>query len=268
MGGTGTNKGNQDIQFKYYDPLNSDHFDRRNQSIIPCGIYKGGLPTKIDNSNVSVSTLICEIQDGAQQARVQTVSAYTVGVTASTPYIVLDWDWQSLSAWYMDIKSVSAPSTYQLVVAKCNYSGGTLTGFDFSLRNNPIAFSEFLKVKPLEVPGMRVRIGNGWCTYGTTRIAVLAQESALLPAPTAGNGRIDLAYIDSGGNLLIKPGTPAGSPTPPEYTGMIVLAEITLATGQLTIQEAHILDARPFINLGGGGSDVGLDLSLMFIGAY
>ena len=267
MGGTGTNKGNQDIQFKFYDPLNSDHFDKRNQGIIPCGIYSGGLLTKIDNTHVEVSPMVVEIQDGTHQARVQTTVAYTVGVGAATPYIVLDWDWQSLSAWYMDIKSVASPSGYQLVVGKCLFAGATLTGFEYPERSSPIALADFLKVLPLETPAMRVRVTTGWCSYGASRIAVAAQESAIITAPTV-NPRIDLAYIDSGGNLLIKGGTELASPVPPEHTGLIVLAEILLVPAQTSILESDITDCRPFVNLGGSSELSGLDLSLLFLGAY
>jgi len=268
MGGTGTNKGNQDIQFKYYDPLNSDHFDKRNQSIIPCGIYTGGLLTKVDNSNAQLSPLICEIQDGTQQARVETQSNYTVGVAPATPYVVLSWDWQALSSWYMDIKAVADPSVDPdyLVVGKCIYAGPTLTGFEYAERSSPLSMADFLKCLPLESPAMYVRCTSGWCSYGASRINVAAQNSPAIAAPLV-NPRIDLAYIDSGGNLLIELGAEDPSPTPPDHSGKIVLAEITLTVGQTTIDTGDITDARPFLNLGGEGSLSGIRSAFLMMGA-
>jgi len=230
MPGTGTNKGNQDIQFKYYDPLNSDHFDKRNQEIIPIGIYDGGLCTIISDTSVEVSPMVVEISDGQHQARVRTQSAYTVtGLSSGNPYIVLSWNWVGLVAWYMDIKpsSISIDAN-DIILAKCIYVGGTLSSIQYitELRNAngvqigqsrvPRTIEEFLKPCALPTPGMQIFVNGGWITYGASRILVHGQISPVITAPAA-NKRIDLVWIDTGGNVQIVTGTESPSPSAPGW---------------------------------------------------
>jgi hypothetical protein len=268
MGGTGTNKGNQSIQFKYYDPLDSDHFDKRNQGIIPVGVYQGGGMTKVDDSNVTVHPLVTEISDGTHQARVQTQSDYVVAVTPATPYIVLSWDWQSLSAWYMDIKSVAFGGwgTDDIIVGKAVYAGSTLVGFDFEDKTVPLMLDQFLKVEALTTPSMKVFVNTGYVSYGSSKIPVAGQESATLTAPTT-NPRIDLIWIDTAGNVQIEQGAEAASPVAPDHTNKIVLAEITLQPATTAITQDLINDTRPWVNLGGAGGLAGILSSFLTMGA-
>ena len=49
-------------------------------------------------------------------------------------------------------KTGSKPDTYDVVIAKCTYSGATLTGFDYSFRSNPEVVHLFGKVEPEALP--------------------------------------------------------------------------------------------------------------------
>ncbi|MBU4257706.1 carbohydrate binding domain-containing protein, partial [Patescibacteria group bacterium] len=68
------------------------------------------------------------------------------------------------------------------------------------------------------------------------------------------DSRIDLLTLDSAGALGITQGTQAVSPSAPAYpTNRLVIAEVTInETVTVVINNADIIDVRPFLNLGGG----------------
>jgi hypothetical protein len=280
MGGVGTNKGNQDIQFKYYDPLNSDHFDKRNMKIMPEGVYDGGICTKISDASAEVSPLVAEIGDGTHQARIHMQSAFTVsGLAPATPYIVLSWDWAGLTAWYMDIKASSvAIDDEDIVLAKCIYAGSVMTGIEYltDLRDAngakigksrvPRMMSEFLKVDPMPTPDMLVFVNGGWVTYGGEVVVVDGQESPAIIAPVV-NNRIDLVWIDSGGVVNIETGVEAASPVAPSHTNKIPIAELNLTPGVANITADMIKDVRPFLSLAGGAGIQGVISGFLLMGA-
>jgi len=280
MGGTASNKGSQTIQFKYYDPLNSDHFDQHLQDILPVGVYDGGQIEKITDVSVDIHPLSCIISDGTQMVKSTTSVAYTLAVAAGTPWIVASWDYQSLTAWYVDIKAVAEADigANDLVLGYCNYTMAVLNYIEYFIKpidssDEPVGISRFpksmkqlLRPLPLYTAAMKVFVQGGWINYGSANVDVDGQESALMAAPVA-HPRLDLVYIDNAGAVQIETGAEAAVPEPPSHMNKIAIAEIYLTVGQTTILAADIHDVRPWINLGGAGELAGLDLALMLMGA-
>ena len=77
------NYGNQIESIDYYAPADSDVLNRRNITIIPRGIYNGGLLSKVNDTTVTLSTLVSEIGDDTNQVRIETQSNVTVTVALS-----------------------------------------------------------------------------------------------------------------------------------------------------------------------------------------
>jgi hypothetical protein len=115
---------------------------------------------------------------------------------------------------------------------------------------------------------MSIFVNGGVITYGTNKIIVPTQtvlES--VSGLTTGQKRVDLIYVDSSGNVGIAGGiATSGTPTIPDYTNKIVLAEIALAYGQTSIVQANVTDVRPFLNLGASGSLNGAVVGLLLMG--
>jgi hypothetical protein len=273
------NWGTQDIQWAYYDPLNSDEFDKHNEDIIPVGIYKGGELEIVNNTTIRVKPLVCMISDGTQQARIATTVDADIAITSATPYVILRWTWQPLTNWFMDIMSVALAGTppncilpNDIVVGFGVYSWSNLISIDYGSgsvvpRTVPSNMGDFLKVAPTATPSMKVFVSNGWVSYGDSRLYVPAQESPAFGAAGA-QPRIDILWVDSLGNLQITAGLPDPSPVPAVHTGKIVLAEVLIGTTTTVITEALITDARPWINLGGAGAGIqGIEAAFLMMGA-
>ena len=266
-----TNYGNQDIQWNYYDPLNSDEFDKHSQDIIPTGIYKGGSMEVINTTTIRVNPLVCMISDGVQAARIKTSDPADLSIVDTTPYVILRWSWAALTNWYMDMLVVDFSSILpnDIVVGKGVFNGShELISIDYTPKTVTPNMYTFLQVTELNTPAMNVFVNSGWVSYGASRIFVPAQVSpGFTAAPGSPNSRIDLVYIDSGGNVLIMDGSPAVSPVPQSHTGKIVLAEVLVATGTTAIRNSMITDSRPWINLGGGGGLTGIIPTFLLMGA-
>lgn len=268
-----TNWGSQDIQWNYFDPLNSDEFDKHSQDIIAVGIYKGGELEIINDTTIRVKPLVCMISDGVQQSRIKTAANADIAIAPGTPYVILRWVWQPLTNWYMDIMSVAVGSivSTDIIVGKGVYAGSTLVSIDYGSatalpRTVPTDMSQFLKVAPTPTASMYVFVSNGWVSYGPSRLYVAAQTSPLFVAPGS-LARKDILWVDSAGNLQITQGTPGASPAAPDHTGKIVLAEITLLSTSTIITADMITDARPWINLAGAAGLTGVVSAFLLMGA-
>lgn len=272
--------GTQSIQWNYYDPLNSDEFDKHNQDVIPVGIYKGGTVTIVNDVRVEVNPLVCVISDGTQAARIQTSNVANIAISVATPYIILRWSWAPLTNWYMDIMSVALAGVYpdcvmpnDIVVGKGVFNfGGNLTSIDYGVATPAVSMQSFLKVTPSAntATPMKVHVSGGWISYGASRIAVAAQESATITAPAAGTARIDLIWIDSSGVVNVTAGTPAtlpAVPAAPSHNGRIAVAEVYLLNSTAVITADLITDARPWINLAGSGILGGILSSFLTMGS-
>jgi len=245
--------GNQVITVKFFDPVDSDVANRIGIGVRKVGIYSGGYLTKVDDVTATLSTFDCEIGDGTYQIRGLTGVSVNVTVSPAIPYVVIRWVYTGSAADdYMEFLGVSSVLPTDIVVAKCNFSGSILNGFDYTLRTNPNVFDLFLKVESTVPAGLYVRVRAGKVTYGNYTSDIVDQLSPLFSVPGV-NSRIDLVQINAAGAVIITQGTPAGSPVAPDYGGLVTLAEVTLTTGQASITTANIRDVRSYI---GGGSSL------------
>jgi len=232
------NVGSQTVTIKYHSPVDSSVVNKRFKDIRPVGIYSGGYLTITGADTVSLSPLVCEITDGTHQVRVETASSVTVTLTEGvSDYVVLRWTYTGSESDYMEILAVGTPSTYDLVVGKGIWSGGSLSSIDYGERDDAETLPLFLKVEPTETPSssVRIRAGRSHTGSGYQNIA---------------NQIIDLSGYSSGDEIYIyitDTGGIAHSKTQSDYAGKALLAKVTYPADG-TIEAGDIEDARCFID--------------------
>jgi len=244
---TAVDKGTQDIQFSFKDPLNSSEFDLRNKDIISPGMYKGGFLTKVTDASVTVSPVRIEIDDGTNQVRMQNVLAVAVTVSSAAPFVILRWTYNPVVSWFVDFLAVaeSAITATDLIVGEALYSGPTLTGFSYARRSVPWSANEQLKVVPLETPVMKVHINGGFYRDGGVNTRIQDQDSNTIVAPVT-FPRIDLVLVNRFNTIEILAGAEAATPVAKNPGNATVLAELHLKITTIAINEIEIRDARAF----------------------
>lgn len=239
-----TNFGTQSRFVAYKSSVDSSNVNDRVLNTLPRGIYSGCYLTKVSDTSVSISAGEFEIGDVSHQVRIQTTAAQAITVGTGTPYLVLRWAYAASTTNYMDMLVVSAPSTNDLTIGKCIFSGSTLTGFSYSERSNPAVLSKYLLVEPTETTSMYVRIRTGQISNGSATIDVVDQISPLFSTAglTAGQSRIDVIVTSTTGVISVIAGTAAttGSQLAPDYSSNLALAEVTIAYGTTTIVSTNI----------------------------
>jgi len=248
-----TDIGGQNISLKFGAAGNSREINERFVDIRPTGIYDGGYLTVVDTSHARISALKCEIEDGTHQIRAETTTTVTLVVSSAAPYIVLRWAYTGSNNDYIGLLAVASGSiqTYDLIVGKCTFTGGgALNGFLYTERSNPAVVHLFLKVEVAEEGGLYVRVRAGRIQNGKETIQIPDQKSTIF-VPPGTNSRIDLVYVDrtTGTVSIDSSGTAAISPVAPNYVGKLVLAEVTLSAGDLSIAASAIEDVRDFTNM-------------------
>jgi hypothetical protein len=226
--------------------------------VAPVGIYEGGYLTKVNDSRVSLSTLVAEIQDGVAQVNVRTAAVATLdsttldsgSISSATPYLVMRWAYTALTANYMEIHaiaSLSARQEYDVVIGKCVFDGSILSSFDYSDRTWPRLQSHHLKVEATPETEMYVRLRGGLYNSGNATVKIGDQKIGPFTVPGTGLSRIDIVYIKFDGTIGVVEGTPAVTPTAPDYFGKMVLAEVKCVNGDTNLTWDRITDARSFL---------------------
>lgn len=249
--------GSQQISLKYQAPGNSAEINRRFVGVRPVGIYSGGLLSVVDATHASLAPLVCEIGDGTHQVRVETTTAVSIVVGSATPYVVLRWAYTGTTSDYMEILAVSSANVQanDLVVGKCSFAAGALSGFDYGdsayPRTVPNVQDLWLKVIPKGAGSLKALVLPGWHQSHTGSVRVAMQETDALVPPTA-NSKVYLVYLntETGMVAIDSTGSEAASPSAPDYAGRLVLAEITLSSTDTEITESKIKDVRPFLTPG------------------
>lgn len=243
--------GNQSLSLKFGSSGNSREINRRFVGVRPTGIYSGGYLTVVDSSHASLSALVAEIEDGTHQLRIATTTVVNILVSSASPYVVLRWSYTGNTSDFMEILAVSTPATYDLIIGKCTFiGGGVLNGFVYSERSNPEVLDLFLQVEVAEEGGLYVRIRAGRIQNGKENIDIPDQKSGTF-IPPGSNSRIDLVYVDRTTGIIAidSSGTAAATPVAPNYAGRLILAEVTLSAGDLSIAASAIKDVRDFVNM-------------------
>jgi len=248
------NVGSQTVTLIYFTPAVVETVNNRSKEIQPTGIYKGGYLMVVDGTHCQLSPLICEIGDGTYQVKVETAAVVNIVVASGTPYVVLRWvhDLAVQSNDYMDFVITATPAANDLVVAKCLFTAGALTGFDYGDTAYPRSFPKqprmYLKVDSTEESELRVQIHGGYVQGSAGSTLVADQKSSSIVAPTT-SSKIYLVCVDPDTGIISvdSSGTESATPTAPAYAGRLVLAEITLSVGNTSIPNSKIKDVRPFV---------------------
>ena len=249
-----TNHGTQTVSHQYYEELTALKRNKRLLGILPKGIYSGGKLARVSDIEITLSVLIAEISGGTIQIAVRTAATATINdgtldsgtIDSSTPYIVLRWAYAADVSNYMEIHAVATPSTNDIVVGKIEFSGSVITGFDYSERTFVNVQDLFLK--PVASTGMYILVNAGKVHTSTGYVFVEMQEVGVFSVPSSPNSRIDLVYVDSSGSIQILQGTAAVSPVAPSYAGKLVIAEVTVVNGDVSISQSDIKDVRSFLS--------------------
>lgn len=241
----------------FYDPADSGVVNRRGVKVQERGMYFGGYLSKASDSSAYVTPLVCVIGDNDYQLRVATtVQATVTGLDPTIKYVVCRWTYTgSIVTDFMDILGVAVGGILanDLIVGVCNYSGATLTGFDYGNlsypRTEPNVASLSGKIEAEQTPSMYVWLRLFNSNYGSLNYRTPTQKVGVFTAPVS-FPRIDVIYVDTDGGVKIFTGVENSSPVIPLYQGKIVLAEITLSVGMTAIPQASIKDTRAFIGQG------------------
>ncbi len=245
--------GTQTVTLKFFNPANSGAVNLRFKDIREVGMYTGGYLTVTDATHALLTTFVAEVGDGTFQVRVSTAVNVTITTALATPYIVLRWTYTgSSSVDFAEMIVVATPAANDVVIAKCNFSGSTLIGFDYAdatfPRTTPDTHHLHLGVEATPDVELRVRIRAGVVQGFNAATIIADQKSDLFVAPVS-FPKIYLVYInlDTGAIAIDSTGVEDATPVAPTYKGKVVLAEVTLAAGATTIVAADIKDVRTFL---------------------
>ena len=139
-----SDNGKQHITFHYQQEGTAKGFNGLLHGIIPTGIINGGLLTKVNNTQVTISPMNMIISDGSTinntTVHVWTEEDATVNTSATLRYIVATFNWAELSNNYVTFEAVTYADLQQnrpnsIVIGECTYVGETMDdSFDYSLR--------------------------------------------------------------------------------------------------------------------------------------
>ena len=131
-----TDNGGQVITFRYQQEGTAEGFNKLLQGVIPTGIISGGSLIKVSDSQVNIAPMEMIISDGNVTIHVQTTENATVNVDKSLPYVIAKFNWANLANNYVSFESASLSSLSSLsnilILGKCEFSGTTLSNFDYT----------------------------------------------------------------------------------------------------------------------------------------
>lgn len=224
----------QTLTFQYGEVANAQNFNRIGHYFFPTGIYTGGLLVRDTNYIFHITPLTCYIADQVEDLSVSVTTSENISLTANTskPYVVLRMIWRNVEGNYMDVHQLAYNEIeeHDLIIGRCIFNEGLLTSnFDYSKRSNPV-FPELeanrfnLKVFAKSPPSNKVFVNSGEAFFLNKRVNISSQDSPVLSDTI--NGRIDLIYVDTNGNIQVEEGADSSTPIAPSYNGKFVLAEV------------------------------------------
>jgi len=252
-----TNHGTQEITYEYFEEATAEDFNKRHLDIRPRGMYKGGYFTRVNDAQITLSTFTAEIGDNDEQISVKTAGAATIttalldsgNLDSGTPWIVLRWAFVEAQNNYVEIHAIASVADAQandIIVGKVVFAGAVIQpAFDYTDRTFLNIQDLFFKVETST--GLYVQLRAGRVQDGDQCIIVPEQKVGAFNVPGDPNSRIDLIYIATNGTVTILQGTPAVSPSAPNHTGRLVVAEVKIVNGDASIPADRITDVRNFL---------------------
>ena len=130
------NIGTQSVYFNYHKPLTGDIFGRAQQNLRRLGVLTGLAVVKQSNSLVSIATGILAISDGARTVTINKGAVNTLAVSNIYSYVIARYSYSEEEDWYADFLAVANPSANDVVLAKLNWSGATLSSVDLTVKTD------------------------------------------------------------------------------------------------------------------------------------
>jgi len=135
--------GDQQLSFAYDHAATASEFNKRLTDIIKPGLYKGGLLTNPSGDNVEIATFTALVRCSSDElVKVETSTAVTISVSELKPYVTYILHWQDDKDNSGDFSSKADDGLFngseifsnEIVFGKAIYSGGVITGFDYTDR--------------------------------------------------------------------------------------------------------------------------------------
>lgn len=235
--------GSQQVSIKFYDAVDSLESNERFRDVRPTGIYTGGYLSRVNDTTVTVSPFVCEVQSKVTspyyQVKVETTAGVNVTVSTGARYLVIRWSYTGVAADdYAEMLGVASPDDRDVILGKCTFAASVLTGFTYVERHTPQVMGLVCRVEPEETPSMYVRVRAGMVQVGDDFVAIADQLTSVLVAPGAGS-KTGAVYINDAGAIQVSSDF--------TWAGQLVLAEIALTNAQTTIVASDITDVRAFL---------------------
>jgi hypothetical protein len=134
-------EGNQELIFSYDHDATSSDFNKKFNKILKPGVYWGGGLTNPSGHDVDIANFILLIEcSSGEMVRVQTSAIASVTVAEATPYIVYTLSWVNDENNAGTFRADSDDGNFngnniyenEIVLGKATYSGGVITGFDYT----------------------------------------------------------------------------------------------------------------------------------------
>ena len=133
-----TNLGDQYITFDYHHPAQAKEFNTLLREAINPGVYSGGTITYA-GTQATIAPFVAYIKtdevSSNKLVRVETRSATTISVNASTPVIALTYTWDDVSENWLDFNQRASGSSalpYEVCLGECVFTLGAITSVTYA----------------------------------------------------------------------------------------------------------------------------------------
>ena len=133
---SGVNVGSQSVYFNYHKPLTGDIFGRSQYLVRRAGVLNGLGVTKVSNTSVTIASGIFNISDGTHTVTINKASTHDLTVSNTNNYVVIRYTYSENENWYAKFLNLSSPSSTDVILARLNWSGGTLTSIDTTAKTD------------------------------------------------------------------------------------------------------------------------------------
>jgi hypothetical protein len=266
-----TDFGLQKLTFDYKEDLKSEDFNNIMHQLVPVGVYEGLTLSKVDDATVQVDPGVMFLKDLNKELTVRvetTVADNITGVSASTPYLIVNMDWLNIETWFAKFEpEIWANTTGSIILGKAIYDGVTLVDFDTSLRHTASLSTlesrkEAFLVYPNIVEDNKVNIKGGQAIINNVIVDYPDTPNAVTLSDVTANKRIDVICIDSAGAAQVVEGSQSASPVIPTIpTNFMPIAYVTrdFAVFPTLVKGSDITQIRPDRNSGIELSDTTLN---------
>jgi len=244
------NYGHQVLSFDYKNPGSSQSFNKLLYKLLPSGLYEGGDLTINNNTQITLTPLVCYIVDNLSQlgVRIETTIPQVIPMSFSQPYIILRFRWVDSENNFMDMLATDTPDTNNgdLIVGKGIYDPGLdLVSIDYSERSTASLSQieqakDSFRVTPTDPPTKQLNIKGGKL-FNFDALKIISDTVTIDINDTSTVGRNDLIFIDNNGTIQIEEGVPAVIPLTADYGSKLVIAEIHRGPGRTNVKGDEIV---------------------------